>query len=428
MRRAEQLVDPDRYPYSVLLPDRNPKHRCTRKFTKSFTISSATAGCSDGFRVAVLPSLDAPIVYSGPNASLPSVAGSYRVTGSMWIDDATVSHSTLRADAGDSHALLTLKKITDGAGRTCYAFSASNTVSANVNDAKMVVTLKDSRHAHIVKLDLVALVAGVWVSKMNNVLVRNNNASVGYASTAATAVGFDLAGIQGAHAISFDYTVGGASTGQVQAVEAVDMTQGTLLTSLRNVAEYGRLTGLSLLITNTSSSLGKNGNIYTARVPHRQSPFSNPFDIQKDVTDFHRGDAAHGSYVWWLPGEESTRTMSDLIEATDQLESDSFLWAQVEGWGGTNVSTVLVTVTACVEFYALSQLYEKVPPPIQDPQWERTMGILARLPSATCNPDHKAILQSILQNGKDMYDKASNHYTANRGLYDALLKMMLGSV
>lgn len=346
----------------------------------------------------------------------------------MWVEGEIVSHSTLRADAGDTHALLTLKQITDGAGRVCYGFHATNSVSANTSDARLILTLKDSKHSHVIKLEMLALVANVWTSKYNNVLVRGNGATGAFAGTANTAVGFSLAGVEGVHAMSFEYVVGGSSAGQVQAVEAVDMTQGTLLTSLRHVAEYGRLTGLSLLITNTSSSLAKNGNIYTARVPHRQSPFSNPFDIQKDVADFYRGDAAHGSYVWWLPGEESTRTMTDLIEATDQLESDSFLWAQVEGWGGTNTSTVLVTVTACVEFYALSQLYEKVPPPIQDPQWERTMGILARLPSASCNPDHKAILQSILQNGKDVYDKASNHYTANRGLYDALLKMMLGSI
>ncbi len=426
-RQAEQLVDPDKYPYSVMLPDINSKNRCTRKFTKSFTIASTDGGCSNGFRLAVLPSADSPIVYSGPDTNIPAIPGPYRVSGRAFISSTNFEHSTLRVDDGTNTALCQLQPITDSGAKTLYGIYASNTVSAVTTDARLSLTAVDSKHSLPLVLTVYQMRAGVWVAISKVTVPRKEYVDYSMAAAAGTAIGFELdASNTSVHQLEIQFSVASGSSGQVGGKALYDMTRGTLLNDLRGVAQYVRLTGLSLLITNTSAEIARNGNIYTARVPHRQSAFSAASTLQKDVIDMYHGDAAHGSYVWWLPGENSTRTMTDLAEYSDQLDTDTILWASVDGWGGVNTSSVQVTVTACVEFYALSQLYEKIPPPIDDPGWERTMGVLARMPSASCNPMHKELLRNLIDRGKDAYSKVSGHYIANKQLYDALAAILLG--
>lgn len=427
IRQAEQFIDPGRFATSVLVPDRSAKRRCTRRFQKVVAINSAMPGATTGFTVVARPSLSMPFATSGASRNVPTSAGAYTVKGHV-----RILSSANQKNAGDSFQAVA-NNGQQGVGRLVYdavhnlwELTASNTAT---EEGDAVLTY----HSHVpdggsAVIETFRETGAAWVS-LSKQLASVNDTVLLLGATANTKLGFRFTSVVGDQVtLRYSYAIGGVSTGQVALASGIDLPSGDFMEEFSNVAEGGRLTAMSLLVTNTSPNTANGGDVFAARVPSDVPYYTTPANMKKSCPDMYNGKADKGAYVWWLPSEEAAQSYADLDQAVAQLADDNYLWVTVEGWGGDYTSSAMITFTWVVEFFAESQMYEKHIPPPRDDAWELTFQTLARLPSATCNPSHKELFRSFLGGAKEAYNKASSHYSRNKTLYDLLLQSMMAAL
>jgi hypothetical protein len=424
-RQAAQFMDPGRFNSSVLIPDRSSKVRCTRRFQKVLNISSTTAGCANGFTLVARPDLDLPYAVSGPTSVIPSIAGPYTMKGH--VRPSVGFTNTLE---GDSYKVDAITQV--GIGRLKWdpaVNGGSFRVGANCGvgtseDAYLEYSQETiSGGCHV---DIYKLLAGTWTTVYRGVpsgmIQKYTLGTAGFDDIA-----FAFSSVRGDTTFRYKIVVGGNVTGQVTTTQDIDLPSSNFVSEFAGIARGGRLTAMSVLVTNTSPELANGGTIYAARVPSDVAYYTPPASMLSKCPGMHRGDAADGAYTWWLPSEQSAQTYLDSAEAIEQLRLDNYLWVNLSGWGGANPSSAIATITWVVEFFAESQLYEKLVPPPRDQAWDETFQLLYRMPEASCNPAHTQMFRNLIQAAKDSYSKANAHYKRHKTLYDTLLNTLLSA-
>jgi len=167
----------------------------------------------------------------------------------------------------------------------------------------------------------------------------------------------------------------------------------------------GRVTSLSMLITNNSSALSKGGSIAAGRVPVSVDPFG---DVTEQLSRLPPNkvwvrDAEHGAYCWWMPNTDEQANVSEVQNFRVNYSEADYLLAQVRDWPVG--ASIKVTFRWCVEFYSPDQIFEKEHTPCLTEAYRVHRHILGLMPAATCNPEHeknfKDYLHTAIQWGKD---------------------------
>jgi len=426
-----QYVDPARLPEAVLAPDSAPNHRSVRRFVSRFAIASGDAGCGAGFTLIVTPSLSSPIVFTGGNTLLPAAAlGPLEMDGLIHSDAANViSDSVVQAtDLAGNKAAVQLVPLTHTT--TYMGMYLRSTASAAANSSLIISAEGDSTRT-AAKLSVYrALTADVAWTLMQTVQVSDTSVpvSIGFGTETFDQLAFAITDGGGkVHKLKFNIRTTGGALLQLSATAATDLGRGIVTEALES-ATGGRLVGMSVLVSNTSPQTGDGGTMTAARVPRTVSPFASTAVIlaRSPPHDFYQGPAKLGAYAWWLPRETSSQTFLDRGECESQLSNDCYLFAKLEGWGGPNGSSVVVTVNYVVEFYISNQLYEKRLTLPRLPMWDQYMHAMALAPAATCNPEHAEIFRNILNSAKNFADGAYDHYGRHKAFYDTAYKILLG--
>ncbi len=216
---------------------------------------------------------------------------------------------------------------------------------------------------------------------------------------------------------------------QLTCRSAVDLGQGRVISSLSS-AVGGRLVAMSLLVQNTSPEIANGGTISIGRLNRDLSPFSPVANLISStrINDIHQGPAASGGYAWWMPRENIARQYADLADATRTLSAEPYLYCQISGWGGASASSVAITVCYVVDFTILSQLYEKRSPPPMTRRWDEMYNILANVPAASCNPEHKQIFSDYLKKAKSTVDSVAEHYQKYKDVYNLVFEGILAAL
>lgn len=439
---ASQFVVPEDS-VGILIPDEAAAPRCVRRFKTFFDVRSDTPGLENGIRVVARASLQDPVLYTGSSNLFPATPGPMSITGSGFI----ASTATQFAGVGSQQSLWTpsvfvarvgeeeqagqFDVLQDGAGTGFNAIRLSN-VAVGPGLVKLALLLKSTDKGSI-RLDICgrSTSTGLWVL-IETVMVTAYQIEVDIGQLDYTELGFNYTGtaVTSHHVLHYAvYTLSEALI-QLNMITTTALTGSHVTQRLSEDAQGARLTGMSLMISNTSSQLASGGDAYAARVPAEVSYFSAPATIQQNVppTHFMNGIASEGCYAWWLPKERPAMGFLDLDEAQTQLQNEDYLFASLEGWGGNGyVSTARVTVVYMVEFFDKSQFFEKRIPPLVNDRWREVMAALAHAPAATHNPSHenlKRLVQRMVNAGSTVF----GHYKKYQSLYDGLFSGLLGSV
>lgn len=189
----------------------------------------------------------------------------------------------------------------------------------------------------------------------------------------------------------------------------------------------GRLCSMSMLVSNTSSALNKQGEIYIGRlqpeVLHTSVAELAAHIVAQPANRRYEGPAEFGGYAWWMPDNLALQDPSELSQFNAACKQQEILFCYLRGLVPAQ-STVNIEFTWYVEFFTTNQLFEKKnTPPYGD--WADVLHVLSTAPAATCNPEHfetfKKIIHKAAETGKGIYE----HYQKHKVLYDTALAALL---
>lgn len=187
-----------------------------------------------------------------------------------------------------------------------------------------------------------------------------------------------------------------------------------------------RLTGMSMLVINTSAALEKQGDIYIGRIP-RAGATSFTSDMPSYMAALpqnrvHIGAAEFGGYAWWYPDVIETQNPAPIEAMSAALSRQDILFCYMKGLDAR--SSFQVVFNWNVEFYTPNQLFEKIPTPIMTQDWRTLMCVLSSVPAASCNPDHFELFKQLIQRAYSGAQSVASHYKEHKALYDGLFGLL----
>lgn len=399
---ANMVVDPHGSPVT-LLPDRVKVGRAVRRFTKTITIKATDAGCTNGFTIIAAPEISMPIFYTGGALPIPAAAPG-TINGYGFIEfnpDAVITE--LSATFNDT---LGNKGFCNGVEKThtetvkCFQISraagAPDNLHVSVSAANDLTT-----DGYAIQVWYAAAGAAAWTKGAAHTMKKGTNDDWEFSIAAAC----DHVAIvptttsSRTHKLKIGFSCDAA---QVFTTATSDLGRSVIMQSL-DTAAGGRVTAISMLCTNVSPALSRGGTIVAARLPSALK-VPNVESLQADYGPqlVHVGDAAKGSYSWWLPTESLQSSYLDRAQLQEELLNTNILYANVSGWAADSVFQIKIAFV--VEFLINNPLYEKIEPPLVTAKWERLQQLLGSLPASSCNPDHEGFKEYI----KWGTDKASS--------------------
>jgi len=139
---------------------------------------------------------------------------------------------------------------------------------------------------------------------------------------------------------------------------------------ISNEMTRGRLTAMSVLATNATADIYKQGEVFAARIPVqdiREKGGSLDSTIRRlPANRQYIGPAANGAYVWWYPSTEPAGMVLQISDAANALSKEDVLLIYFKGLdpaaGRTSINLQLAFTC---EGFTEEQTFEKIPTPPQ---------------------------------------------------------------
>lgn len=400
---ASQITNPTDVVDPLVLPDPGGGEVTSRKFTRIVDVNQATYPT---LSVYMSPNLYAPGLIAGGGAgAIPSNgAGALTLHGTIHTNGVDgnlgLESSNFRANAaGEAGVFAIVHQNAPGHATPQPGFLIS--VAANSYFNFTVRNVSNTANA-IPQFMLYGSWAGVDWTQMtdtNNTpisdrLAQNDSASYKvHSGVATTGLAFVWSGSNGRH-LTFDIELQ-FDNAQMTPNAATSFAPAFGEAIIEDKITKGRVTGMSMLISNTSADLANGGTICAGRVPHSFDFFSPmaPNMAKLPKNRWMSGPAKTGSYVWWLPAESDEWDINDVNVKQLEYHTSNILAAQLSGWPAG--ASARVTFTWVVEFYTENDLFTKIVPPPSDNEYALFKAALSRGFAATHNPDHEAVTGQI---------------------------------
>lgn len=412
----------------MVSPNPTPGQVCARHIHKTLDITAADF--PNGVSIAMFPNLYQPGFITSEAAKLLPAAGlgPCAIEGSFRLKaptDSVADQNHLLATAGDVSAAIAMVPFADEAGAIKQGFEITPVAAAQVMDYT-VQNVTPAKCTPVFRI-LTKVAGGNWGVVKDITLAENADASgTCVIPMNSTHIAFTNTSTSGKD-VSWKLTLGlpnscihaGAGTTLAPAFEEF---------LLDNDIEYGRVISMSLLATNTSSSLHNGGTINAARVPHKFDPFVNVVPSMAGLPDNRRyqGDAEFGAYCFWLPGQEDEFELDGVSEKRRSLADAEYLFTRLEGWPAG--ASFRLQFDWVVEFYTPNQLYEKVLTPPMTDQFRQFYYQLLLTPCAMCNPSHSDLLKGLLAKGISTVKSGADFYDQHKALIHGALEMLAAAL
>lgn len=435
---ARQIMLPGDTTSPILLPAVTPATMCSRIIRKNYIIGPANISADGRCAILVYPDILTPAYVLAPGTALiPLAAGTFQMdllfgpnsnslggmTGSAKVssNDGQVTDIAIPGDVNLGGVIHSAFDI---------SFTSSTTITLNMRKFKKSPGATECR--------LYTGVAGAWVSLGQTGAISSAYDKTNFIPPAgARYLAFVLLNSDNSPLYNNDLVQVQANVDVGLFGELAQLTTGSLSDHLfGSIPEYvmdshiesGRVNSVSMLVSNTSSALNKQGEIFIGRVP-----FDAMIDwktIDSTMTALpanreHHGPAEFGGYAWWFADALTNSEPDTVIKYSEALRGQEFLLCYMKGLNPA-LSTFNVSFAWNVEFYTRNQLFEKIstPPRLQD--WEEIVHMLSLVPAASCNPEHEDLYKSIIRRGTAAVSGAYEHYKKHQSTYDALMKIIAG--
>lgn len=406
-RLVKQIVAPESVNEFSVSPNTPPVGMAVRHFHRIVEFNQAQ---HPNLRVFMNPNLFAPsYVSSTEDRNVPAAGLGFVVVKGKW----TWSNGMITDGAselnGDGVFHTKTVPITDSAGLVYQGFNLTPFAAAQLVTLQIADKTPKAGQTHAFQTKY-KLAGGAWT------------AIGGYSSSEGTQTNatFNLP----ANAVAFALITSGGDVGQVAQVQlGFSSTQilGTVDNLLLPAFEQqvidnqivkGRLIGMSMLITNTSSAFSNGGSISVGRVSHTFNPFVVEPHAAVSVLDNTRrysGPLSTGAYAFWSPRETEELQVNDLDKMQQILNDSDRLFAYLSGWPAG--ASVRITFRWTVEFHSPKQLFEKIYTPPVTPEYSKMLYVIGTMPCCMCNPTH-------LENIKQWIKDAAAYAQAGLQFYD----------
>lgn len=433
---ARSIMLPNNTSVPRPLPASAQAQVCTRIIRKNFVIGAQNLSADGRAAVVITPNLFGPAFILRPGSTLLpqapapfSIAGDFR---SGLVKGATGLGEFKSGDGAQS--ALAEQQVINLAGDTRTAWDISFTSNTHIT----CVIKKAAQHNAYVRVRYYAGTGGAWGA--GGVTQPLSSLGVDTQTVFTVPAGSRYFGFwfedQNGNPILGDNTVKiTAHFGVGDAGEAVQATLGGTVDHLfQEIPEYildsnietGCVNGVSVLVSNSSSELNKQGEIFAARVsPDILLEWSTIVDAIAALPDNRRyiGLAETGAYAWWMADSVSTCNPVPIAEYQAAIRKQESLIVYVKGLPAT--ATFNVQIAWNVSFYTRNQLFEKiVTPPITD-EWNAVYHALAQLPAASCNPEHESLFRSLAKRAFSAANGVYDHYQEHQKVYDGLVAILM---
>lgn len=439
---ARQLVLPGSVSAPILLPAETTRQMCSRVITKTFDVSAANLTASQSVVVVMGPNMLMPASVSRAGGTAIPAVGRDSLTASGKFQQTSSSADTsglfhVKTTNG-SKGTAPLVNITDNLGVTYPGIlwnSAGGTVTGNV-----------TLHADVDSADTV------------NFNVRSTSNGGGVAPwTSVVHIGpvyeresvrFSFLVPVGTLGLSFFWTTDSAGLHETDDEvlynldlhdESAAVTLGPDLTLFPEIAPKildskitdGRVVSMSMLLTNTTSDIYKQGDISIGRVPVEmlRRPVSEWVTAMSALPENrrHLGPASTGGYSFWIPDSISTSEPITREQFGSAYRESEYLVAVIRNLDPAHVS-FRATFTWNVEFFSESQLFEKRLTPSVTAEYKELFRAISMLPAASCNPEHESLFRSLFQKAIGGAGAVYQHYQGNKAMYDAIAKALAAAL
>lgn len=444
-QQALQTVLPNEQSIPLVLPSNAVAQVCARTIRRNFVLTSSNISASGTAVIVCPPDLYSPAYISSSDPVLvPANPGHLHIVADNSLcvgsSDGSVTPSITLSDTNDGNVVKTTFTPYTLNGNTHYGLPVTSTLAVTCSytfERPSGATPKKS-----LQLIIMAGAAAGWNTAVHaSALVAPGSSFTNTFTFPASQTVFAYAFKDDAGNWAYD-SQGVALTGKITfdlataANDAVQYIGGTTMPITRSVSDYvvtnqiskGRLTALSLLATNATADIYKQGEVFACRCAPRELSKIGTLDNMVRSLPGNRqyiGPASTGAYVWWMSSSENGDDILAVHETAAALQKEELLLIMFKGLDPTAGRTSInLQVTATVEIYSDEQIFEKIDAPPMDDSYRNVRRMLGAMPAACCNPEHTDLFNSLLSKGRAAYA----HYQDNKVLYDSLLRLVAEAV
>jgi len=429
-KAAKQIILPDSVDQPIVLPSEHSAQLCSRRIRKVVDVN-----VNSHFRAVMSPDISAPGFYSDgatpvliPSAGTSAINGVVHVSHAAGASTAVSYGGTFTAVSTGETALILSAPVADTSappvthdaiaftlanGQIVY-FVAKNT--SNTNNAAPALTY------YAFRTD-----TNVWVQLGNSGTLAQGVESKNFWAVPA-ACSYIAIGCSDSSTKDTSFTVDISATGTLSGSGTTSL--GGAFNSAANAIPVlrGRVTAMSMLVTNTTALLNRGGNVMGARLDRQAlygAPDWNQVGSVLPANRFYSGDGAKGCYMWWCwkdTDEFSPNELDDMFKAYKKAE---VLATQLDT---ATPQTLRVTFDYIFEFYTPSQLYEKVQTPMITEEWRSLERLIQTIPAASCNPEHYELFRQALRSAINGAQQAYGFYDKHRELINTLAPMLISAL
>lgn len=444
LQMARSIILPGATNNPTPLPCSATAQLATRIIRKNFTLGSSNLSADGRAAIIITPDMYSPAYIMRPGTTLiPSVPGPFSMSGNSEIGDDPVlggfyGFQNFRSGSGSEASWADPIHVTLG-GDTRTVFDIACVSACTVT----AVLKRNSKHDAYVRVRFFTSVAGAWSAAFTGVALGDYGTTVQQTIALAAntryfgwyfenANGSPYIGNEGSSLrveISLSYGEVGQTPQATLGGSADHLYQEIPNYILDSKIESGCVNSFSVLVSNSSSQVTKQGQVYAARC--NMDVLTNWAQLESNIAalpDNRRyiGLAETGAYAWWMPDTIETAAPDTVVSYTNAVRKQEILIVYLKGLPAT--ATFNVSFSWNVSFYTRNQLFEKIPTPPLTESWLQTFHALANLPAASCNPEHESMFRALVKKVADGAGSAYQHYERNKVLYDSLAKMLMGMI
>jgi len=428
-----QYVLPSTVENPILSPATSSTQLCPRIIKKSYVLSNADIDANGNAMVIMKPSIEGPAFVTTPGASTFPVAGAGVFS---------ISGTDLDVDAnGYVNGMFHVKDmdgLEDTIVRTETLTNVTSKVGLNINlpaatPISWDVKAKTKNTGFIPRF--ITATAGAWTAGVAGQPVQYPFTEGYVFQFAGAGVGFvirleDKSGNPHPSPCKVDVSVTFGDQTHAPLLTIAAATTALFTKFPKWVVDSnittGRLCSMSLLVTNATAELKKQGEIYIGRLQPEainQDLLALPSHIVAQPTNRrYIGPASLGGYTWWMPDDITVQEPAPIGEVSDALTKQEVLVCYLRGLDPA--SSFNIEFTWYMEFFTTNQIFEKrnTPP---NTNWCEVLHALSLAPAATCNPDHVETFKNIVKKAMGYGQSAYEHYNQHKALYDMALNALM---
>ena len=436
---ARQLVLPSSVSSPILLPAETTRQMCSRIITKVFDVTPANLTASNSVVVVMGPNMLMPASVSRAGGTvIPSVGRDNLTAVGKLIDDVENDQrlsglfqvTTVNGSKGDAP----LVRIVDSLGEAGHGLFWN---SAGGNVDCMLEMHHTSASTSLYFNVATTTGANPWSSVVHvGPLFERESLPFAFAVPVGTlGISFywstDAAGLVHTHdVVKYNLRMHDS---------AAAVTLGPDLTLFPEIPAAildskitdGRVVSMSVLLTNTTSDIYKQGDISIGRVLGELllRPPSEWVTAMSALPENrrHLGQASQGRYAYWIPDSIQTSEPVSRIDFGSAYRDSEYLVAVIRNLDPLHTS-FRATFTWNVEFFSESQLFEKRLTPSVTQDYKELFRAVSMMPAASCNPEHEGLFRSLFQKAIGGAGAVYQHYQGNKAMYDAIAKALAAAL